>query len=121
MSIDMTMAETERRAIFMTHYSYQRQRAMSMTSSFFSAARYPRDIEPVADRHRREDAAALTILCPADRVALALDREDRDREIFRDAAGLSGEATLRELRRHRQTGPTPTSLPTPLEPGRHRG
>ncbi len=67
-------------------------------------------MKSVADRHRKDDAAALAILSPAERVALALDLGDQDREIFRNAAGLSEEAALRELRRRRQTGRVPCSF-----------
>jgi hypothetical protein len=110
MHIDITMAEMEGRAIFMTIRSHQRSRSMSVSSFIFSTARYARGMESIADQHRRDDAAALADLSPAERVSLALELGDQDREIFRDSAGLSEEAALHELRRRRQIGRTPCSF-----------
>jgi hypothetical protein len=67
-------------------------------------------MKSIADHHRRDDAAALADLSPADRVALALELGDHDREIFRKSAGLSEEAAFHELRRRRQIGRAPCSF-----------
>jgi len=83
---------------------------MSIPSAFFSAARYTRDMESIADQHRSSDVTALADLSPAERVALALELGDDDREIFRNAVGLSDEAALHELRRRRQIGRVPCSI-----------
>jgi len=75
----------------------------------FSAARYTRDMKSVADRHRKDDAAALAILSPAERVELSFRLGDEDLEVFRRAHNLDREEALELLRRARQAGRTPWS------------
>lgn len=67
-------------------------------------------MKSVADTHRVERASDEAALTVAERVALALELGDQDREIFRLSAGLSEEAALRELRRRRHIGRVPCSF-----------
>jgi hypothetical protein len=64
-------------------------------------------MKSVADSLRDGRAGDDAAMSASERVALALELGDQDREIFRDAAGLSEEAALRELRRCHQISRVP--------------
>jgi hypothetical protein len=66
-------------------------------------------VRSVADQLRREAAARVRELSPAQRVELALGLGEEDLELFRVAHGLSRAEALRELRRRRQAGRVPCS------------
>ena len=62
----------------------------------------------VVDALKAEDRERVLAMTPAERVALALARGKRDREIFAAAHGVTTEDARRIFERQRQTGRRPS-------------